>query len=427
MPTGGLPPNSVVLLYSRQVTGHDIQGESHNEVAGGALRILFLNQVLYPSQFGGTANTVHWLAKHLTRNGIHVTIVAGDKGLPETIERGRWIRSEAGDVIYLRNRFERSSMRQTIAALRQLSKTDVVHLSSIFYLPAFFTAIGAKVLRKKLVWSMHGEIDPPGLTISPRKKNVVLRLMNAVVNPSILFHSTCDTETKYIRERFGASTNVVQITNYLDVAPLVKKEDVEPYLFFVGRMSKKKRLENLMEALAINEAFGGSSVVLKVAGTGPAHYESELKTRSVALGLADKVEFLGEVVGEEKDRLYANAVCTIMPSATENFGLVVVESLAQNTPVIASTGSPWSIIEKEGLGYWVDNDPETLSSAITKMLSMSDAERRAMGSRGRDFVIRNFDAEANIREWMYVYREHLAGRTESLDGLVNDPLSATAI
>ena len=53
-----------------------------------------------------------------------------------------------------------------------------------------------------------------------------------------------------------------------------------------------------------------------------------------------------------------------MPSHNENFGNVVVESLSQGTPVIASTGTPWKILEKYHAGYWIKNNPENIAKKI---------------------------------------------------------------
>jgi glycosyltransferase involved in cell wall biosynthesis len=116
------------------------------------------------------------------------------------------------------------------------------------------------------------------------------------------------------------------------------------------------------------------------------------------------VEFIGQVEGDEKQKLLANAFWTVMPSHTENFGLVVLESLAQNTPVIASKGSPWEVLEKERLGFWVENSPEELSRTLDKIVRMERSEYEDYRSRGRDFVIENFDMSRNISKWSETYR-----------------------
>ena len=92
-----------------------------------------------------------------------------------------------------------------------------------------------------------------------------------------------------------------------------------------------------------------------------------------------------------------------MPSYTENFGMVVLESLAQNTPVLASTNSPWQILEDEKVGYWADNSPEILGKMIDKIIVLPADEYEAYRRRGRAFVEKNFDIKNNISRWTDFY------------------------
>ncbi|HVF29405.1 MAG TPA: glycosyltransferase family 4 protein, partial [Pyrinomonadaceae bacterium] len=133
-------------------------------------------------------------------------------------------------------------------------------------------------------------------------------------------------------------------------------------------------------------------------------YRAVVSRRVSELGLDDKVEWLGHVEGDEKQQLIADAFWTVMPSHTENFGIVVLESLAHNTPVIASKGSPWETLETERLGFWVDNSPEELSKVVSRVIRMDETEYAAYRQRGREFVEQNFDIVNNIGTWTEIYR-----------------------
>ena len=154
----------------------------------------------------------------------------------------------------------------------------------------------------------------------------------------------------------------------------------------------------------MTDEFLRSDCVLKIAGKGRPEYGSKLRKLVADLGLTAKVEFIGQVEGDEKQKLLADARWTIMPSHTENFGLVVLESLAQNTPVVASKGSPWKALETERLGYWVDNSPEELSAVLKKIVEMDADEYEMYRRHGREFVERNFDVRQNIGKWTETYR-----------------------
>jgi glycosyltransferase involved in cell wall biosynthesis len=144
--------------------------------------------------------------------------------------------------------------------------------------------------------------------------------------------------------------------------------------------------------------------MLKIAGKGKLEYEADLRDLITSLKLDSKVEFVGQVEGKQKEQLLAGASWTIMPSHTENFGLVVVESLAQGTPVIASKGSPWEVLDKEGLGFWTENSPEALSEVLARVMAMGREEYEEYRKRGRPFVEQHFDMQKNIGRWVETYR-----------------------
>ncbi len=218
-----------------------------------------------------------------------------------------------------------------------------------------------------------------------------------------LFHSTCDEETSYIRDAFGPDARVVQIPNYIDLPAAVERSPGK-YILYLGRLNPKKGIDNLLRALSMTEEFLKSGYVLKIAGTGLPPYERELRRLVSSLKLDKHVEFVGQIEGSEKQTLLAHAFWTFMPSHTENFGLVVLESLAQHTPVAASTGSPWQVLEQERLGFWSGNSPQELSAVLKRVFSMESSDYEAMRGRCRAFVEAHFDISRNISRWTDTYR-----------------------
>lgn len=367
------------------------------------MRLLFPVQVFYPSQAGGPANSVYWLAKALRKHGIEPVVVATDDGLGSDIERNVWTEGDAGRVIYVRTRVLYLPVLQIVIALRELLRADAVQISSMFFPTAFIVGIAARLLGKRLIWSPRGELDPEALKISASRKRPVLALLRTVVGRYPLYHSTCEAETAYIRSHFGAGARVREIPNLIEMPPLV---ECSPggHLLYIGRMHSKKAIDNLIRALARSASFGASGRVLKIAGTGKAEYQELLANLVAELHLGDRVEFVGQVEGEAKQELLAAARFTIMPSHTENFGIVVLESLAQGTPVIASRGTPWETLEREGVGFWVDNSPESLAEAIDRAFALDDAEYAEMRRKSRPFVEQGFEVESNIGLWTETYR-----------------------
>jgi glycosyltransferase involved in cell wall biosynthesis len=229
-----------------------------------------------------------------------------------------------------------------------------------------------------------------------------LWLYRTFISKRCIFHSTSELETRYIRQQFKHDVKIVEIPNYIEL-PRQARRDPRNCLLFVGRIKPKKAIENLIEAAAGSRQFLRSDFVLKIAGRGDEEYLNRLKEIANDLGVADSVEFIGQVEGEDKEKLYADAYWTFMPSHTENFGMVVLESLAQHTPVLAAKGTPWKILEDEKVGFWSDNSPESLAKMIDEIIAMPTDEYDGYRQRGRAFVEKHFDIRKNIDRWNDFY------------------------
>ena len=97
----------------------------------------------------------------------------------------------------------------------------------------------------------------------------------------------------------------------------------------------------------------------------------------------------------------------VLPSYSENFGNVVVEALANFTPVIASRFTPWSDLEKEGCGRWVENDPESLALALKSILTLNQEDYAAMSEAARRFVTEAYDIRQKGGELENLYMSYL--------------------
>ncbi len=368
------------------------------------MKIFYPLQVFYPSQVGGPANTVYWITKTLLQHGIEPIIVASDDGIRGKLPVNTWVDTDGGRAIYVRTRYKNWPLLTTLVSLASFSRADIVHASSIFLPTAFVTVLAARFLRKKVLWSIHGELDPLTLkNLSPIRKRLILWLVRNMVGDYAVYHSTCDEETVYARRVFGRAANIVQIPNYIELPPACVRVPSD-YFLYIGRIHPKKGIDNLMHALALSDNFLESDMVLKIAGSGDRESVHSLQVLIQNLKLEDKVVFVGQVEGESKEQLLADAYFTIMPSHTENFGVVVLESLSQNTPVIASKGTPWKSLEDEGIGFWIDNAPDEIGRTIDKVLKMSEREYEGFRKRGREFVQREFDIQKHVGKWIKLYR-----------------------
>jgi glycosyltransferase involved in cell wall biosynthesis len=180
-----------------------------------------------------------------------------------------------------------------------------------------------------------------------------------------------------------------------------------PYVLFVGRLASNKGLLTLADAFA-SLARDHADATLVVAGADGGQ-RAPLEARLAALGLARRVRVLGHV--DEDDLLadaYREARLTVLPSEYEAFGLVLLESLAQGTPVVASrVGGIPEFIEDGRAGLLCPpGDAAAFATAIRRL--WEDVPfGRSLGAYGRDHVVPRYTWERLVDRLEQVYAEVL--------------------
>jgi glycosyltransferase involved in cell wall biosynthesis len=124
---------------------------------------------------------------------------------------------------------------------------------------------------------------------------------------------------------------------------------------------------------------------------------------------AERVSIEPGVWGAERDQAYREADLAVLPSYSESFGLVVAEALAAGRPVIASTGSPWQLLQRESCGWWVDPAPEALAGAMADALSLPQRQLGEMGSKGRQLAERELGWSSRLPSFLKMYQWVLGG------------------
>jgi glycosyltransferase involved in cell wall biosynthesis len=123
--------------------------------------------------------------------------------------------------------------------------------------------------------------------------------------------------------------------------------------------------------------------------------------------------FTGPLNDDAKWDAYDRADLFVLPTYSENFGIVVAEALWARVPVITTKGTPWSELEEYKCGKWIDlpaegSNPSTweaLDEALVSVMEISDAERGEMGKRGRKLVEEKYTWEAVCGAMVKGYKE----------------------
>jgi glycosyltransferase involved in cell wall biosynthesis len=381
-------------------------------VGSTAVRVLHVTPCFAPAWvYGGLPESAYQFARHLARAGATVRVLTTDaNGWGERLDAAAVAAYEHRDGIEVRYcaRVARQSVSLELlgALAEQMRWADIVHLHAAYSFPTIPTLLAARMLRRPLVWTPHGAFQRWSGSRRVGLKSLWEKVCIAIASRELVLHLTSEDEAAEARARFPRAT-INLIPNGVEIPPTLNREPrgARLRLGFVGRLDPKKGIENLLAACRILNERKAPDFSLSIAGSGSSEYEAKLRGEIDRLELGREVAMLGDIRGEEKQRMFERTDVVVVPSFTENFAIVVAEALAHGAAVIASTGTPWKEVERVGCGLWVSNDPASLADAISKINSMPVAE---MGERGRRWMAAEFSWEKCASEMIALYKNLVA-------------------
>lgn len=298
--------------------------------------------------------------------------------------------------------------RNVRLALRQ-SEYDLYHANALWSYSTHITCRMAREKGKPYVLSPHGMLYPTALAIKRWKKVPMLKLwFDRDIREAACLHATCQQEAEYCR-RFGYKGPIAVIPNpvvFPDGIGLkheVVRIDGRRQIGFLGRLHPIKKVENIIYAIDILPRNIQDGLSLQIMGKYDDNYEQWLKNEVRRLKLTDCVEFVGFVSGKDKYERLSRLSALMVPSAQENFGMIVPEALICGTAVYASLGTPWSELNDCRCGWWRDNKPETIANVIKEILEKPENELLEMGRRGRIFMEEKYEQHKVTRMMNELY------------------------
>ena len=326
-----------------------------------------------PKYYGGTERVVSYLTEELVREGHEVTLFAS--GDSETAARlvaatPRSLRLDKSCV---------DQLAHHILLLAQVtgraSEFDVIH-----YHIEYLHFPQSRCRPHPHVTTLHGRLDLPDLATLYDEFHEM-----PVVSISDSQRDPLPQANWQATVHHGLPQNLLRF-----------RPEAGEYLAFIGRFSPEKRADRAIEIA--RRAGLPLKLAAKVDAVDKAYFESEIKP------LLDDplIEYIGEIGEDEKDDFLGNAYALLFPiDWPEPFGLVMIESMACGTPVIAYRhGSVEEVMEEGRSGFMVS----TLDEAVEAVRRVADLDR----AECRGVFDRRFTAAQMAADYLRVYEHVIA-------------------
>jgi len=349
---------------------------------------------------------------------------------------------ENSTIHYLKGNALGWGMKRDWLSLLDEMKPDVVHVNCCWMPEIALAQRWAQQRGYKVVLTPHGMLEPWIMRRHywTRKVPALLLYQKAAVRRANMIHATAESEKENLL-KLGWNKKISIIPNGIDVEAIEMKRSWRRTgkILFLSRVHPKKGINFLIEAAALlkgtrkdlgrkvtqisqmdtdmynrrnasNEKSVGicdicvTKYKFIIAGESYGDYVEELKQFAEDKGVSDMFEFVGGVYGDKKWELYREADLFVLPTHSENFGIVVAEALASGTPVITTKGTPWQELQSRRCGWWTEIGAEPIAKTIQEFLSHSETDLELMGRNGRKLVEEKYSARSVAKEMAEMYK-----------------------
>lgn len=303
-----------------------------------------------------------------------------------------------------------------------VANADVIHIHALWSEVQHQAAVTAQRMGKPYVITPHGMLDPWSLKQSWLQKRLYLiwRLRKNL-NHAATIHYTCQRECDLVKVLNLRAPSLVE-TLGLDLSEFdslppqgafrAKFPQIgdRPIILFLSRLHYKKGLDLLVPAFAKARL---RDAVLVIAGPDSDGYQAKISAMAEAHGVAGRVVFTGMLRGPERLAAYVDAELFVLPSYQENFGIVVIESIACGTPVIISDQvNIYQEILQGQVGCVVQTQVEQLTHELKRWHEDSRL-REAAKIRCRPFIQQGYDWYVIAKRWVDHYARIASRNTAS--------------
>jgi glycosyltransferase involved in cell wall biosynthesis len=397
------------------------------------VRILHVVPTYVPAwRHGGPVGAVHGLAKALVALGHDVSVFTTNVHVDDVLDvpLGTPVNVDGACVRYFPVQWPRRLYRSPAmgCALREgVRDFEIVHVHSLFLWPCAAAAGAARHAGVPYIVAPRGMLVKDLVRRRGRwRKLLWLHLVERRnLAGAAALHVTTPLEGEDAREFGFRLPPIVAVPNGVDDVPfpagdsrplsLLVRGVLErgPFFLYLGRITWKKGLDRLLRAMARCPGAG-----VAIAGNDEESLQGSLERIARESGVADRVAFLGPVLGADKAALLHHAVALVLPSYSDNFANVVLEAMAAGCPVVVTPQVGLAQAVQEGAaGLVTEGTPDALGGALRELFA-APQRRAEMGRNGIGMARERFGWPVVARQMAAVYediieqRRRVAGRHE---------------
>lgn len=326
---------------------------------------------------GGPSRSVPILARGLAEVGLNVTLMT-----LKTDEMNTHLLDDSSVKLVT---VSPSASEKDFMLLLSEGGYDLIH-SQCIWLPSYHkVAVAARNLKIPLIITPRGTLEPWSLEHKKWKKKLAMFLYQKKdLKRAACILATANMEANHIRN-LNIETPIAVIPNGIDVSEyqcrsLCYKNKVKKQIVFLSRIHQKKGIEFLITAWEqLMTKYKDWNVV--IAGNGEETYISQLRDIIKAKGLNDCIKIIPPVFGDDKLKLYYSSSLFVLPSYSENFGMVIAEAMSCGVPCITTNGTPWQELNEKKLGWCIHLSLENLIETISAAIDLGQYTLFEMGQR----------------------------------------------
>lgn len=297
---------------------------------------------------------------------------------------------------------------ETKSALMQRLKMTpdaVVHVHGLWSRFEVNVCRAALACRSPLVISPHGMLEPWALRQKKFKKKLawhfyqkrlIARADLLIVNSE---RERLNTRKLGLRNPIAVIANGVSLDGWSK--PLQRK-DPRKTVLFLSRIVPGKGAFELLEAWGRLPSHHGYR--LRIVGNADPEYAARMELMLDELNIRDTVDIEGALYDKDKWQAYLDADLFVLPSHSENFGIVVAEALFSGVPVITTDQTPWKKLERTGTGWISSTSPLDLANTLHIALRLPEGELREMGRKAKVLAKENYLWEGITQQYITTYQ-----------------------